>query len=293
MPVKKQLSQGLNDLDLKRWKEYGDIITDSLWLFPERDDSGRHCPEYWGNFIPQIVNQAIRRFTKKGDTVLDGFLGLGTTLIECLRLGRNGIGVELVPWVANRANWFVGLEPNDDRVTTWVIEGDSRLAETAGKVQAALRECGTEQAHLLVLHPPYHDIIRFSDMAGDLSGAASEGDFIRFSDMAGDLSGAASEGDFYQMFEQVVDNYTPLLASGRYLVLVIGDKYAGGEWLPIGFRCMERVYKYGYTLKSICIKDIQENRGKRGKRHLWRYRALKGGYYIFKHEYIMFFQKTE
>lgn len=272
MPVKKQPSQSINDLDLRHWKEYDDILTDSLWLFPERDNSGRHCPEYWGNFIPQIVTQAVKRFTKKGETVLDGFLGLGTTLIECRRLGRNGIGVELVPWVASRANWFVNLEPNDGGVTTRVIEGDSRLVENVEKVRSSLKECGTEQAHLLVLHPPYYDIIRFSDLEAD-------------------LSNAKSEEDFYDMFEQVVANFSPLLAPGRYLVLVIGDKYAGGEWLPLGFRSMERVYKYGYTLKSICVKDIQENRGKRGKRHLWRYRALKGGYYIFKHEYIMFFQK--
>ncbi|MFH0941574.1 MAG: DNA methyltransferase [Chloroflexota bacterium] len=272
MNPKKKPTQSINDLDLSRWKEYGDIITDSLWLFPKRDDSGVHSPEYWGNFIPQIVTQAVLRFTKKGETVLDGFLGLGTTLIECRRLGRNGVGVELVPWVASRANWFVNLEPNDAGVTARVIEGDSRLAETGDKVRLALKECGTEQAHLLVLHPPYHDIIRFSDLEGD-------------------LSGAASEADFYDMFERVVANYSPFLAPDRYLVLVIGDKYAGGEWLPLGFRSMERVYKYGYTLKSICVKDIQENRGKRNKLSLWRYRALKGGYYIFKHEYIIFFKK--
>ena len=274
MNPRKKSTDRINDIDLRHWKDYGDIITDSLWLFPERDDSGRHTPEYWGNFIPQIVTQAILRFTKKGETVLDGFLGLGTTLIECRRLGRNGVGAELVPWVASRANWFINLEPNELEVVTRVVEGDSRLPETREKVRAALVECGTEQAHLMILHPPYHDIIRFSDLEGD-------------------LSGAASEAEFYAMLEQVLENYRPLLAPGRYLALVIGDKYAGGEWLPLGFRSMERVLKHGYTLKSICVKDIQENRGKRHKHHLWRYRALKQGFYIFKHEYIMFFQKED
>ena len=274
MNPKKKPPDKINDIDLRHWKDYDNILTDSLWLFPERDDSGRHSPEYWGNFIPQIVTQAILRFTRKGETVLDGFLGLGTTLIECRRLGRNGVGTELVPWVANRANWFINLEPNELEVVTRVVEGDSRLPETRGKVRESLAECGTEQAHLMILHPPYHDIIRFSDLEGD-------------------LSGAASEAEFYEMLEQVLENYSPLLAPGRYLALVIGDKYASGEWLPLGFRSMERVLKHGYTLKSICVKDIQENRGKRHQLHLWRYRALKQGFYIFKHEYIMFFQKTE
>jgi len=263
----------INDIDLKKWKEYPDVLTDSLWLFPERDSTGMHTPEYWGNFIPQIATQAILRFTKKGETVLDGFLGLGTTLIECKKLGRNGVGIELMPWVADKAKWFIGLESSQCNVVTRVIAEDSRLLQTRKKAQDALKECGTNKAHLLILHPPYHDIIKFSDLEAD-------------------LSNAKSEADFYHQFEMVLKNLSPLLEDNRYLVLVIGDKYTRGEWVPLGFRTMERVVKHGYKLKSICIKDIQENRGKRNQHHLWRYRALKLGFYIFKHEYIMFFQKV-
>lgn len=262
----------LTDIDLKKWKEYPDILTDSLWLFPERDSTGMHTPEYWGNFIPQIATQAILRFTRKGETVLDGFLGLGTTLIECVKLGRNGVGIELVPWVTKKAKWYIGMESNTYNVVTRVIPGDSCLAKTKKKAQYALRKCGTKKAQLLILHPPYHDIIRFSDLEAD-------------------LSNAPSEADFYCQFETVLENLSPLLEDNRYLVLVIGDKYTRGEWVPLGFRTMDRVVKYGYKLKSICIKDIQENRGKRNQHNLWRYRALKSGFYVFKHEYIMFFQK--
>jgi hypothetical protein len=30
----------INDLNLNNWKEYQDIITDSLWIIGERDKSG-------------------------------------------------------------------------------------------------------------------------------------------------------------------------------------------------------------------------------------------------------------
>ena len=87
--VRKEKTSALNDLDLDSWREYGDIITDSLWLIPSRDRTGAHLADYHGNFVPQIPHQAMRRFTKQGDLVIDGFLGSGTSLIECRRLGRS------------------------------------------------------------------------------------------------------------------------------------------------------------------------------------------------------------
>jgi hypothetical protein len=53
-----------SDLDLNRWKDFPDILTDSLWLLGERDKTSVHSGEYWGNFVPQIPNQAIRLFYK-------------------------------------------------------------------------------------------------------------------------------------------------------------------------------------------------------------------------------------
>ncbi|MEM0138059.1 MAG: DNA methylase, partial [Thermoplasmata archaeon] len=40
------------------------------------------------------------------------------------------------------------------------------------------------------------------------------------------------------------------------------------------------------------IKNFDYTRGKRSQQELWRYRALQGEYYVFKHEYIFIFKKT-
>jgi hypothetical protein len=68
--------------------------------------------------------------------------------------------------------------------------------------------------------------------------------------------------------------------------------YAESEWVPLSFFCMQEVMERGYKLKSIVVKDMQNNRAKRNLGNIWRYRALAGGFYIFKHEYVMFFQKA-
>jgi len=261
--------QPLGEIDLTRWQEYDDLITDSLWLLGRRDNDGIHSPEYWGNFVPQIPYQAMRRFTKRGELVIDPFMGLGTTLIEAARLERHALGIDLQPACVERVNEQL---KRDTPPYIEAIVGDSTAAETVEQVRAKMRAWGFEFAHLIILHPPYHDIIRFTDDPRDLSNAPDIDTFL-------------------YRFERVVCHFAPLLMEGRFLVLVIGDKYARGEWIPLGFRTMERVLQHGFRLKSICVKDIQENRGKRGQHHLWRYRALKHNFYLFKHEYVMFFEK--
>ncbi|MCL4459149.1 MAG: DNA methyltransferase [Chloroflexi bacterium] len=266
--VQKIKTSRINDINLLRWKEYDEIITDSLWILDKRDTSGAHLGWYWGNFIPQIPHQMMLRYTRKGDWILDTFVGSGTTLIECRRLGRNGIGIELNPEVAQKAKELLEREQNENNVTTEVIVGDSRTVD----IKAVLDRHKINQIQLLIVHPPYHDIIKFSKDKNDLSNARNTEEFLK-------------------MFGEAVDNTAPFLEKGRYMVLVIGDKYSKGEWIPLGFYCMNEVLKRDYLLKSIIVKNFEETRGKRNQKELWRYRALVGGFYVFKHEYIVLSEK--
>jgi len=266
--LKRVKTSGINDINLMRWKEYEEVITDSLWNLPRRDTTGAHLGWYWGNFVPQIPRQLMLRYTKKGDWVLDAFAGSGTTLIECRRLGRNGIGIELNKEVARKATALIAQEDNPCSVITEIMTGDSRTAD----VRSRLDGFHAKQVQLLIMHPPYHDIIGFSEDKKDLSTAPDTDEFLK-------------------LFGEVVDNLSPLVERGRHLALVIGDKYSKREWVPLGFQCMSEVLKRGFSLKSVVVKNFEETRAKREQKQLWRYRALAGGFYIFKHEYIFLFRK--
>ncbi|MBU2600339.1 DNA methyltransferase [bacterium] len=258
----------INDINLNQWKECTDIYTDSLWICDKRDNSGVHTAGYWGNFIPQIPNQMIKRYTKKNDWVLDAFVGCGTTLIESQRLGRNGMGIELQENVAQKARGLVSSEPNKYGVISEVITDDSSIVD----YKSLLQKYGQESVQLLIMHPPYFDIIKFSNDPRDLSNASSVESFLK-------------------MMNKIVDSASSVLDRGRYFALVIGDKYSKGEWIPLGFLTMNEIMKRGFSLKSIVVKNFEETTGKRNQKELWRYRALVGGFYIFKHEYIFLFKK--
>lgn len=274
-PGGRTISGGISDLPLDDWREYGDISTDSLWVLGDRDNSGKHDGFYHGNFIPQIPHQLMRRYTKAGGVVLDGFLGSGTTMIEAKRMGRNSIGVELLPEMGEIANKAFAAEtaPNGN-VFGEVIIGDSRAAQTRQSIDAALAKHKRSNVDLIILHPPYHDIVKFSDRPNDLCNAPSVDAFTGW-------------------FGDVIENLAGLLAHRHYLAVVIGDKYADSQWVPLAFRLMDETLNRpcGLALKSIIIKNMVNNRAKRNKEHLWRFRAFTGGFYIFRHEYILLFQK--
>lgn len=252
-----------NDIDLKRWREYGHILTDSLWLFPRSDGQSN----FHGAFIPQVARQLIERYTKKGDVIVDMFLGSGTTAIEAIKMGRKCIGVDLqIP--ESLSSDLLSIDQG----------AQFELGQADSKSDGALRSilfcidklAGKDSgAQLVILHPPYHNIIKFSDDPLDLSNSTDTEAFM-------------------SAFEAVACSSWWILEEGGFAAVVIGDKYANGELIPLGFKCLEVMSKVGFKLKSIAIKDIQGNqRGKGKDANLWRYRALAGGFHIFKHEYIL------
>lgn len=267
--VSEQRTGKINDINLNRWKEYSDIITDSLWILKKRDCSGVHTAGYWGNFIPQIPNQMIRRYTKKGEWIMDTFAGCGTTNIESQRLGRNSIGIELQEEVMRTANDLITSEQTLSNTVNEVVVGNSMEVDYG----SLLAKYGQKSVQLLIMHPPYFDIIKFSNDANDLSNAKSVSDFVN-------------------KMGRIVERASKFLDKGRYFALVIGDKYSGGEWIPLGFLTMQEVLTKGFLLKSIIVKNFEDTAAKRNQKELWRYRALTGGFYIFKHEYIFIFRKN-
>ncbi len=260
-----------NDLDLANWKEI-DINTDSLWFIKERDKSGKHKNIYHGNFIPQIPNQLIRRYTKENETILEPFMGSGTTLFECENLNRKYIGFDINPQMIEYVN---NAMCDNLLYQDYAISECNSLDEVAvdTAMQNAMQKLQIKSVQFVLMHPPYMDIVKFTNKKEDLSQIDNISEFVK-------------------KFIIVCKNSLKYLDKNRYFAVVIGDVYKNSEVLPLGFYVMDAIKRNFKTkLKGIIVKNIEGNRGKLGTGGIWRYRALKSDYYIFKHEYIFVFKK--
>jgi DNA modification methylase len=238
---KKQFLSKVNDLDMTKWRELKEkLLLDSLWIIPRRNNK-YGSQKFHGNFISEIPEQMILRYTKKGEVVWDCFAGSGTTLDVAKELERECIANDLSP------------------IREDIQQGDTKNFNPGKKVQ------------LVIMHPPYAGIIKFSDKKEDISNV-SNGE------------------EFKPLFDACVKNVLKYLEKDRYLCLVIGDYYMKGEYFTLRFDCMNICRDNGLKLKATIIKNMEGNNNSGKDTNVWIYRMIKGGFYKWKHEYIFLFQ---
>lgn len=256
-------------VDINKWKE-SDINVDSLWLIDKRDSSGKHSNIYHGNFIPQIPYQLLSRYTKSKDLVLELFTGSGTTLFECEKLNRYYIGFDINRQILNE----VKKRMKDTKIPYVLNNCDVVDTNKFNKcMSTSLNAFKKKKVDFLITHPPYLDIIKFTNQVEDLSNISNINIFI-------------------EKLMIAFDNALSYLEKGKYFAIVMGDIYRNSEVIPLGFYIMGAIKNtFNVKLKGIIVKNIEGNKGKLGSQGIWKYRALKSDYFIFKHEYIFVFKK--
>jgi len=233
-----------------------ELETNTIWSFPNRGKWATHDAKYRGNFSPYVAKNIILRYSQEGDTVLDQFVGGGTTLIECKLNNRNGIGVDINPEAVELTREKLKFKsPYDVKMS--VRKGNS--------CKLKLED---ESVDLICTHPPYSNIISYSDgIEGDLSQLKYK--------------------DFLLAMEKVAQECYRVLKKNKYCVIVMGDTRKNGMVQPLGFEVMQRFVNVGFKQKEIIIKE-QHNCKATG---FWKTNSMKYNFLLLAHEYVFVFKK--
>lgn len=132
----------LNDLTGSEWAQ----SSKSIMAY---DDTRSDKQRAHGAAFPQsLAEHHIMVYTKRGETVLDPFAGVGTTLDACLALGRKGIGIELNPEFVELAK--ADIDRRKSGSSQRIICGDARNLLTY--VQR-------DSVDFVLTSPPYADML--------------------------------------------------------------------------------------------------------------------------------------
>jgi DNA modification methylase len=245
-----------------------ELETTTVWSFPKRGNWATHYlnARYRGNWAPQVARNLILRYSKEGDTVLDTFLGSGTTLIESKLTHRKGIGLDINEDAVMLTR---------DRLTFSALHNDFFEQKTYCGDARDLSFIKNDTIDLIATHPPYASIISYTKNANH--------------NEEGDLSKVHSVEEFCSEMKKVANEFFRVLKPGKYCAVLIGDTRRHKHQVPISFRLMQVFLESGFILKESIVK-VQHNTKTAG---LWAKKSVENNFLLLMHEHLFVFRKPD
>lgn len=198
------------------------------------------------------------RYSKEGDLVLDQFAGGGTTLVEAKLLNRNIIGIDINDVALERCKEKIDFEHEGSNGKVYLYKGDARKLDFISD----------ESIDLICTHPPYANIIKYSE------------------DIEEDLSRLKVK-DFLEEMKKVATESYRVLKEDKFCVILMGDTRQKGHMVPMSFEVMKIFREAGFKLKELIIKE-QHNCRATG---YWKTNSVKYNFLLIAHEYLFVFRK--
>jgi DNA modification methylase len=148
----------------------------------ERTKHVHRLHPYLGKFIPQLVEWFLARHFRPGDTILDPFMGSGTTLVQANEMRMRALGVDISEFncriarakterydLSRARRDVLDAEERTRRFSERVVslqngsrrEGDAQFQEECAQ---RLRECGSEYLHTWFAPRALLEILYYRDL---------------------------------------------------------------------------------------------------------------------------------
>lgn len=190
--------------------------------------------------------------------MLNQFAGGGTTLVEAKLLNRNIIGVDVNDIALERCKEKTNFEHEGADGKVYIHKGDARNLDFIPD----------NSIDLICTHPPYADIIKYSE------------------DIEADLSHLKVK-DFIEEMKAVVAKSYRVLKRDKFCAVRMGDTREKGHMVPISFAVMKIFQDAGFKLKELIIKE-QHNCRATG---YWKTNSVKYNFLLIAHEFLFAFRK--
>ncbi|MEA1994262.1 MAG: DNA methyltransferase [Euryarchaeota archaeon] len=206
----------LNNLNKEEWARYNKTV----WNCCSSDG-------YFASFDKELPKRLIRYFTFPGDTVLDPFVGSGTTLEAAQETGRNAVGIDCSLKAIGVSK--KKINPRDNLSIT-AMGGDARDLSRFGK----------NEFDFIVTSPPYFDIVRYSTDNSQIGNLKDYGEFIENVIIA---------------FEEC----RRVLKLKKYLSVITADIRKAHQYYPTHIDYINRLGEIGFKLHQIMINEFKSS----------------------------------
>jgi len=261
-------SKRLNDLDGKTWTRY----SISVWNIAKSHQEMKL--KHPAMFPEELVKRLITIYTKKGDVVLDTFMGSGSTILVAKNLSRKGIGFEISKEFVKLAKKRLSqqlLFSSNNEVKSLIYEDDARNL---------LNYLEPNSIDLVVTSPPYWDI--------HLQKRTADYKEIRpYTESNLDLGNIKDYKEFIGELKEIFGKVYTTLKTGKWCVIVVMDLRKKNKFYPLHIDTARMMMEIGFEFEDIIIWDRKQE-----------YSNLRPlGYpYVFRvnkvHEYILIFKKN-
>ena len=257
------MAERLNELTGKEWLQN----SFSIWrdITKTKEEKNLNHP---ASYPAELAEKIIRIWTKSNATILDPFLGSGSTIIGALKSNRYGIGIDLSQEYCNMSKERIESQfPNNNNYQ--IIQGNS-----INKIKEIDREID-----LTVTSPPYWDIL-------NMKRSADFKDEKNYSNNQDDLGNINDYNDFLINLQKVFQEVYKKTKNDGYCIINVMDLRKKEKFYALHIDVIDFMRKIGWILDDIIIWDRQkEYNNMKPLGYPYRYRINK------VHEYILIFNK--
>ena len=229
----------MNDLSNKQWLQF-----QKSWFIHNPPPRKGKVLLHPAKYPETLVQEFIEFFTKSGMNVLDPMVGTGSTLVACIRCGRNGYGVELNPRYADVAREVVYQEMEEmgetaEQRNIQVITGDSN----------DLLQFELPAMDYCITSPPYWDMLRMRGATTQKQRREDTNLDVYYSEDPHDLGNISDYDAFLESLVSIYRKVFELLRDRAYLTVIVKNIKKKGVIYPLAWDLGREVGKF-FTLKD-------------------------------------------